>query len=248
MKLRNISAFLILVWSIAAVFLWGETPPSAEEILSRVDQTINAPKDQEAKAKMILTDKTGRQKERIIQVYQKGTDKRLFRFLSPADQKGISVLSLPNNVIYLYLPAFKRVKRIASHVKNNRFAGTDFSYEDLEAKEYSKSHTPRLLREESEAFVLELIPKDRNSEYSRQIMWVGKHNFVVIRAELYNRKGKLCKELNQQTIQNIDGYWIPRQTQMKDLIKNHSTMMVLDEVTFDSGLSDSIFTKRNLQR
>jgi hypothetical protein len=35
---------------------------------------------------------------------------------------------------------------------------------------------------------------------------------------------------------------------MKDLIKNHSTMMVLDEVTFDSGLSDSIFTKRYLQR
>ena len=197
---------------------------------------------------MILTDKSGRQKERIIQVFQKGTEKRLFRFLSPADQKGISVLSLPDNVIYLYLPAFKRVKRIASHVKNNRFAGTDFSYEDLEAKEYSKSYTPRLIREEPEAFVLELIPKDRNSEYSKQIMWVRKDSYVVIRAEFYNRKGKLYKELAQQGIQNIDGYWIPRQTQMKDLMKNHSTMMVLDEVTFDSGLSDSIFTKRYLQR
>ena len=248
MKSRNKATFLIIVWLIVAVILWGETPPSAEEILSRVDRTINAPRDQKAKAKMILIDKTGREKERIIQVLQKGTDKRLFRFLSPADQKGISILSLPNSVIYLYLPAFKRVKRIASHIKNNRFAGTDFSYEDLEAKDYSKSYTPKLLREESEAFVLELIPKDRNSAYSKQIMWVRKDHFVIIRAELYNRKGKLCKELTQQAIQNIDGYWIPRQTQMKDLMKNHSTMMVLDEITFDSGLSDSIFTKRYLQR
>ena len=248
MKSRNISAFLMLAWSIAAVLLWGETPPSAEEILSRVDQTINAPRDQKAEAKLILTDKAGRQKERMIRVFQKGTSMRLFRFLSPADQKGISVLSLPDNVIYLYLPAFKRVKRIASHVKNNRFAGTDFSYEDLEAKEYSKSYTPRLIREETEAFVLELIPKDRNSEYSKQIMWVRKDSYVVIRAEFYNRKGKLYKELAQQGIQNIDGYWIPRQTQMKDLMKNHSTTMVLDEVTFDSGLADSIFTQRYLQR
>jgi len=248
MNSRIISAFLVLLWPIVALSVWGETHPSAEEILSRVDLTINAPKDQKGRAKMILTDKSGRQKERIIQVFQKGTEKRLFRFLSPADQKGISVLSLPNNIIYLYLPAFKRVKRIASHVKNNRFAGTDFSYGDLEAKEYSRSYTPKLLREESETFVLELIPKDDDSEYSKQIMWVRKDNYVVTRGELYNRKGKLYKELTQQNIENINGYWISRKTQMKDLMKNHSTTMILEEVTFDSGLADSIFTKRYLQR
>ena len=244
MKLK---IFLILLSFVAWVG-WTQSSSGAAEILSRVDRTLNAPNDQKATAKMIIRDSTGQEKERIIQMFQKGPEKRLFRFLSPADQKGISVLSLPNDVIYLYLPAFKRVKRIASHVKNNRFAGTDFSYEDLEARNYAESYTPKLLREESNAFVLELIPLDKNSEYSKQIMWVQKDNYVVVRAEFYNRKGTLYKELTQQDIQQVDGYWIPRITKMTDLVNNHSTSMELDEVAFDSGLEDSVFTTRYLQR
>jgi outer membrane lipoprotein-sorting protein len=69
-----------------------------------------------------------------------------------------------------------------------------------------------------------------------------------LRAEFYNKKGNLYKELAQQEIEQIDGYWIPRITQMTDLTKSHSTIMELDEVAFDSGLEDSVFTKRYLQR
>jgi outer membrane lipoprotein-sorting protein len=248
MKSRYVSVVLIVVLSLAANRLWCDAPLSAQEILAKVDQTLNASEDQQATAKMILTDRNGRQKERVIEIIQKGTDKRLSRFLSPADQRGISVLSLPDSVIYLYLPAFKKVKRIASHIKNQSFAGTDFSYEDLEAKEYSKNYTAKLLRDQADTYVLELTPTDRFSEYSKQIMWVQKESFVVIRGELYDKKGKLYKELVQEDIQKIDGYWVPRQTEMKDLLKSHSTRMVLEEVTFDSGLSDSLFTTRYLQR
>ena len=173
---------------------------------------------------------------------------RLSRFLSPADQRGISVLSLPKGLIYLYLPAFKKIKRIASHVKNQRFAGTDFSYEDMEAKEYSEEYTPTLLRSEPGEYVLELIPKDKTSDYSKHIMWVRKDNFVIAKSEMYNRRGKLFKQLTSGAIEKIDGYWVVREREMKDLLKNHRTRMVLEEIRFDSGLSDELFTTRQLGR
>lgn len=55
------------------------------------------------------------------------------RFLSPAD-KGIAFSSHHIRFFYLSLVS-RKTRRIASHVKNTRFAGTDYTYEDLEAKQ-----------------------------------------------------------------------------------------------------------------
>ncbi|NIM57731.1 MAG: outer membrane lipoprotein-sorting protein, partial [Candidatus Aminicenantes bacterium] len=80
---------------------------------------------------MVLIDKNGKEKDRDAVMLQKGSEKRMIKFLSPADQKGIAFLDLPNDMMYLYLPAFKKVRRIAAHIKNQKFAGTDMTYDDL---------------------------------------------------------------------------------------------------------------------
>ena len=80
---------------------------SASKILNKVDNVLNSPKDQDLKVKLVLINKKGKEKIRKMRMLQKGTDKRLVKFLSPADQKGIGFLSLPNDNMYLYLPAFK---------------------------------------------------------------------------------------------------------------------------------------------
>jgi outer membrane lipoprotein-sorting protein len=241
---------LLTVFIFAAVLqplLWGEQL-SAPEILERVDRTMNGPEDQEMEATLILIDDKGNERTRVIQMYQKGADRRLARFTEPADQRGIAVLSLPGGNIYVYLPAYRKVKRIASHVKNSRFAGTDFSYEDMEAKSYASAHEASLLRSEPEHYVLELIPKDRASEYSKQVLWVRKDNFVGDKMELYDKAGRLCKRLTSSRIDKIDGYWVAREREMVDLVRNHRTRMIVRDIHFDSGLSEDLFTERHLSR
>lgn len=226
---------------------WSEDL-SAAEILERVDRTMNAPKDQEMEATLVLIDEKGAEQTRVIQMYQKGTDRRLARFTEPANQRGIAVLSLPGGNIYVYLPAYKKVKRIASHVKNSRFAGTDFSYEDMEAKSYSTAYRASLVGTENEHFVLQLIPEDATSEYSKQIMWVRKDNFVADRIEFFDRAERLYKRLTSSRIEKIDGYWVAREREMVDLIRDHRTSMIVQDIHFDSGLSDALFTERYLSR
>jgi outer membrane lipoprotein-sorting protein len=243
-KILSSIAVCLLLFSISA---WGQTL-SAGQILERVDQTINAAEDQYMEATLVLIDKDGDEKTRVIEMYQKGPQRRLARFTAPADQRGIAVLTLPDGLIYLYLPAYKKVKRIASHVKKNKFAGTDFSYEDMEARKYSEEFDATLLRTESEHFVLQLVPRYPDSEYSKQLMWVRKDNFVPEITEFYDQSGRLYKRLTGSRIEKIDGYWIAREQEMVDLSSDHRTRMILRDIRFDSGLSQDIFTERYLGR
>jgi outer membrane lipoprotein-sorting protein len=167
---------------------------SAAQILENVDDVINAPQDQDLKIELILIDENGEEKSREMKMLQKGSDKRMVKFLSPAEQKGIAFLSLPDDIMYLYLPAFKKIRRIASHVKNTKFAGTDFTYEDMEAKRYSEKYDPSLLKKNDEHYVLQLNPKEGlKTDYSKLIMWVRTDNFYSTKIEFYNRGGKLYK-------------------------------------------------------
>lgn len=249
MKAKQLIIILLSLLALKGSLVWSEAPPSGQVILSKVDEVINAPQDQELEATLTLIDKHGNQRERIIKMFQLGSDRRLARFLSPADQKGISVLSLPGEVIYLYLPAFKRTKRIASHVKHNKFAGTDFSYDDMEAKRYTDHYIAKLLSTDADHYVLELLPKDQSSSaYSKLLMWVRRDNYLPVTVEYYDKQGGLYKKMTSQNLDEIGPYWVARIREMHDVVNNHRTKMELNQIRFDSGLSESIFTKRYLER
>ncbi len=221
----------------------------ATAILSRVDSVINAPRDQKATMTMILVDKRGNEKVRQAEFMQKGNEKRILRFTAPADQKGIAFLSLPNDVQYLYMPAFHKVRRIASHVKNTKFAGTDFTYEDLSAFSYSKDFTATLLEQTADFWILELIPRPgAQKDYGKLKMWVRRDNNYPVRVEFYDRAGNLWKVMERRRITRVGKYWVAREMEMSDLKEQHRTIIRLTDIRFDMGLSDKVFTRRYLKR
>ncbi len=219
----------------------------AKTILQKVDDVVYGPKDSKRNVKMIITNKNGKKKEREAISLQKGTDKNLFRFTSPASQAGISTLSLPNDVMYLYLPAFGKERRISSSVKNQKFAGTDFSYDDMEAKRYSEKYTPKLLKTEDDTLVLELIPMSKKTDYSKLIMTVNKTNYCPIEVKYYDRRGQEMK-IATFKFEKIGKYWNTKEILMRDLKANSSTLVITSDVQFDTGLSDDEFTVRKLKQ
>lgn len=219
------------------------------EILKKVDEVTYAPKDQTYKARVILIDKNGRESYREALMYQKGTNKRLVKFTEPADIRGIGFLSLPGDMNYVYLPAFKRSRHVASHIKNQNFAGTDFTYEDMEALTYSEKWNPELLRQDQSHYILKLTPKEgRKSDYSKLVMYVRTDNFYPEKIEYYDKAGNLYKILTRSRIEKVRNYWIAFETEMKDVKKDHATKLILEDVKVDTNLSDDIFTIRNLER
>ncbi len=242
---------------------------TALEILEKSDSVVNAPKDQEIILGMILIDNKGKEKIRQAKMLQKGSEKRMFKFLLPADVKGLAFLDLPDDVMYLYLPAFKKIRRIATHVKNTSFAGTDFTYDDMASINYADDYDPKLIEskkkkglvleqnekgnewieKEFEYYLLGLTPKKGiKKDYARLVMWVRKDNFYQVRIEYYNKEGKLWKVMERNKIEKQGNYWVAKEAEMTDLKKEHKTRMVIFEVKFDQGLKDELFTQRYLKR
>ena len=241
-----------IFFSSITVFLLQFLTPSTLQtqdvaaILREMDQVMFQPSDQTSKVRLILTDRNGNERIREAEVWQKGSDKRLFRFTRPASEAGIAFLSLPDDLMYLYMPAFGRERRIASHVKNQSFAGTDFSYEDMETKEYAETYSGTVLREEGNLYILELKPlPDIRSDYSRMVVAVNKQTFTPERSESFDRGGNLVKTA-VYTWQKQGDYWFPKEVFLRDEKKGSSTRMIMSEVKFDTNLSDQVFTVRNL--
>ncbi len=253
-SVKNLNkTFFILLLSILLIFSvlpgFAAEQVTAKAILEKVDNILNAPQDQKIHIKLFLIGENGIEEEsRELVMMQKG-EKRMGKFLSPASQRGIGFLSLPNDLFYVYMPAFKKTQRIATRQKSGKFAGTDFSYQDLGTQQYSKEWSSQLLESDQEDYILQLQATEGNSTgYSQLMLWVSKTSFFPVKVEFYDQNKRLCKILTSKNIQEISGYLIARELEMVDVIKNHKTRMFLEKVEFDTGLSDEFFTERYLSR
>ncbi len=226
--------------------IFSANAQDAITILKKMDNVLYAPKDLTGTHKIILIDKNGKQETREAYIKQKGNDKRIMRFTSPASQAGIAVLSLPNDIMYLYLPAFGKERRISSSVKNQNFAGTDFSYDDMESKPYAEKYIPKLVKTEGNVFVLELTPKGR-SDYSKIVVQVNKTNYYPELMEYYDR-GDTKIKVAKYAFKRIGNYWNASEIEMNNLKKNHTTKMQMSDVKYDTGLSEDEFTVRKLKQ
>jgi len=248
-----LSLFLLLAFYLLPFtrLSWALT---ADEIVDKVDATMREAKDSVGTSKMILIEKDGSERVRQIKAYfkknPKGDDFTLTRFLSPADVKGVSFLSLSEEEMYLYMPAFGKIRRIASHVKHESFMGTDFSYEDIGQTEYRDKYDSKLLEETAVEYVLEANPKaGAEVGYSKIKLWVSKENWIPSKVEFYHKKkGTLFKVLANSQVENIQGHWTPKKMVMENVEDKHKTVMEITDIKYDTGLSSDIFSQRNLKQ
>lgn len=250
-KMYLISAGFVSL--LAVLFLHFRAAPSLAEdgaaVLKKVDKVENAMKDTVIEMKMTLVDKSGDTKERKAKVMQKGETKRIFKFLTPADIKGVGVLVLENDVIYFYMPAFGKTRRIASSAKNDTFMGTDFTFDDMGSLKYSDDYDVEKMETEEKRYILTLKPKPgKKKEYSSLKMYVNKSNFVFTRLEYYSKGEKLKKVLKKSKIKKKGKYWMAYKMVMKDVKKKHKTIMEIESAKFDTGLEDDKFSQRELKR
>jgi outer membrane lipoprotein-sorting protein len=233
---------LLILWVLPAA---SQDDPNA--ILSKMDQVMFSPKDRSGNLTMILVDKDGSEKIREATFLQKGTDKKLYRYTKPESQAGIASLSLPGDVMWLYMPALGQPKKVSILSRSQAFTGTDFAYEDMALSSYSERFTPSIQSTGANDYVLELNPKSNKSIYSKILVRVDKTNGYPIWMKYYNAQGRMFKEATY-TYEKVGKYWNASEVVMKDLEKNHSTIVRMKNVKFDQGLSDDIFTVEKMKK
>jgi outer membrane lipoprotein-sorting protein len=241
---------LKLITGFLAFFFFSFLNTHAQDaatLLQNMDKLMTAPKDREATMQMILTDKSGDIKEREALIQQKGTDKKLYRYTKPENQIGTSTLTLPGDVMWLFMPAFDEPTKITLLAKSGSFSGTDFSYEDMSSDTYGDRYDPVLLASQDPAtYLLELVPKSKKSKYSKIFLTLNKANFYPVKMEYYDNRDNHFKTSTYK-YEKKGSYWYAKEVEMTDLKKEHSTKIIMTDIKFDQGLSDDIFTVENMQ-
>ena len=232
---------------ITLSFMPAQAQDDASTILANMDKIMFSPKDKSGTIQIILIEKDGSEKVREAAMFQKGPDKKLYRYTKPESQAGIATLSLPGDVMWLYMPAFQNPKKISLLSRSQAFTGTDFSYEDMATTPYSDRFAATIQSTGANDYVLELIPNSDRSIYSKILLRVDKKNAYPIWMKFYNTQGRMFKEADY-TYEKIGKYWNAAEVIMKDLEKNHSTKIKLTNIKFDQGLSDDIFKVENMKQ
>ena len=213
-----------------------------------------------ANTKMILRSPDGRESIRDLRVktleVNDDGDKSLTIFDQPRDVAGTAFLSfshiLDPDDQWIYLPAVKRVKRIATRNKSGPFMGSEFAYEDMASFEVEKFEFT-YLRDETfrslDCFVVEQVPIDKFSGYSKVVSWVDKEHYRVHKTMYYDRKGALLKELRLSDYQQyLDKYWRALRADMNNKQTGKSTTLLTKDIEFKTGLDTKDFDKNALRR
>lgn len=209
---------------------------------------------------MILKTKKGDTSKRNIRIrtleVEGDGDKSLSIFDEPADVKGTAMLTYSHGLDpddqWLYLPALKKVKRINSRNKSGPFMGSTFAFEDLGSQEVEK-YTYKLIGEEAcgdrQCYVIERFPAYKHSGYTRQVVWLDREAYRLIKAEYYDRKKALLKTLTTDDFQQFLGhYWRPGVMNMVNHQSGKSTRLEWNNYQFQTGIGDRDFRSQALKR
>ena len=262
-------AVFLTVMLIASVFTF---PAAADENLTGEEiyekaVSGNRLDGSEAVSRMIIIDKKGRERIRdtaqITRLYDNGeTEKKLIRFLSPADVKGTGFLTFDyekkDDDMWLYMPALRKVRRIVSSEKSKSFMGSEFSYADMSPAPASDFRIT-LLGSETEGgtdcWKLEMVPVDDDTAdengFSKKIGWIGKNDFVIRKAEFYDFSGMHFKTLTSSDIKLIDtekNKYRPLMMKMENHENGRKSILEIKEIVLNRNVGEEYFTQRYLSR
>ena len=257
-------AVLLASWlALATTLVQAASDESANEGL-RIAQEMKSRDrgwgDTQAELVMILRDAGGSSVERKLSVssleVKDDGDKALTVFDSPLDVKGTAFLSfshvLEADEQWIFLPALKRVKRIASRSKSGPFMASEFAFEDMSSFEVPKYQYEYLQEDQVEGkdtHVIKQTPQYEYSGYSYQKVWVDKTDYIVRKIEYYDRKQALLKTLElKEYRQYLDKYWRPHRSEMVNHQTGKSTTLITRKIAFKTGLSERDFDQNSLRR
>lgn len=263
-----LQAAMSIVISVALLVLGPRIAHAEATANSIMQNNLDTQKvrDSSSSATFTLTNRNGESRRRLTNGYTKlqannADNMRTVRFLSPADISGTTTLMIEHadreDDLWVYLPALKKVRRLAASDKKDAFVGTDFSYGDMIGFKVDE-WTQTLLREEpiddEQCYVIESLPKSdvvkANSGYSRRLSWVRKDNFVAARIDTWDLANQPLKRMSFSDVRAVgsNGKWQPMRMEAENLQTGHTTLIELTQFKADQNLGDQYFTTRYLDQ
>lgn len=267
--MRKIAVFALLLFLLSLLLpaaLCAADDPRARAIMERVDGRDDGD-NRVCDMQMRLIDRSGGERLRRLRSYSRdrGRDTlELMFFLYPAEVERAGFLTWDyrdagrDDDQWLFLPALRKTKRIASADKSGSFMGSDFSYTDLTRPaldDYDYTLEQEMEVRGYKVWVIRAVPRTREvverTGYEKYLLLVRQDNLVVVRSVAWIAGSGDLKYMDVKKLERIDGIWVATEIDMatrRGRETRHRTVLTLSDVRFDQPLTEDFFSVRQLEK
>lgn len=223
--------------------------PTGNDVLAELDRRAKVFGDQQYTAQMAIYKGGDLKKTLEFNMVMKGLTKQFIIFTAPGDAAGMKVLMQDKDTLYVYMPEFKKVRRVAAHVQNQGFMGGHFTYEDQVHVGLSLFYDAEIKGTNGSETTLTLKPKEGvQTTYGRIDIVIDSTKGGVTKLHYYDGSGNHKRTQTRDNWIKIDGGLMPTKITMTEIETGDYTVISLDDILVNQGVSDDQFSRRMLLR
>jgi len=238
---------ILFLWVLGAVLLFGS---EAEEIIKKVEENFRG-ENVHMTMKMVITSERS---ERTVEIesWAVGKKKSFMKILYPPKDQGITFLKLDQQ-LWQYVPKIERIVKIPPSMMLQSWMGSDFTNDDMvKESSISDDYDAQILKKEGKIVTIALTPKpDAAVVWGKIVSEIDTETDTQIHDVFYDDFGAGVREMFYTEVKTFNGHHIPTVMRIKPLEKGkekNETKVILSDVVYDRGVSDSYFTKQALKR
>jgi hypothetical protein len=196
-------------------------------------------------------------------IYYKKDDQGAMRVLleieAPQDLREAAILLVERGStqdILMYVPEFRRTRRLHGRMVTDTMFGTDFSYEDFRRMQAIGSDLPgeRLADAEIQGrpvfVVASKMPESSESIYQRLVAYVDQATCVPLKVEFFQKGDSPRKVLEADPTQVVEqkGRQVAKKLVLRDLQTGTETAITISDLKVDVEIPEKLFQERTLDQ
>jgi len=228
---------------------------TADEIMNKMENQ-NRHDSTQARIAATIQEKGGGLSERLIDEFsitEKGLTKTVAIFQKPASVKDVRFLMIENESReddrWIYLPALKKVRRIAAGEGDTSFIG-EITYDDMAVGGQDRRHT--LIKEDvvagEEVYLIESIPVAQSKgQYGRIVTAVSKTKWLPVKIEMFDKHDALLKVMETLEFKEVQGQWSAMKLKMSNMQNGNTTTLTFQILEYSKPIPAGVFTTKFLE-
>lgn len=219
----------------------------------------------EAVSSLTITDSKGNVRSRkntmASKTFADKSEKRIIKFISPAEVKGTGILIFDNEVkdddMWIYLPAMRKTRRIVSSEKSKSFMGSEFTNADMTApaiEDFSYDLTGEENIDGVDCWKILTKPANIDLEdeygYSKSISWIGKNDYIVRKTDYFDYDDELFKTIvtsEYKMLDEVHNKYMITDRSAENFQNGRSSRMKMEQIQL-ADTKDEYFTVSYLER
>ena len=252
MQGRFIIILLILLQGLGSNALFAQTM-TASDIVRKADEKFNGEKSSYSVMSMTII-RPGWQRTVEFKNWSLGREFALTLITAPSKEAGQNFLKRGSEM-WSWNPSISRLIKLPPSMMSQGWMGSDYTNDDI-LKESSvvSDYVHEIIGEESiqgsMCFKIKMTARENASiVWGKQIRWIDKKDFLLLKAELYDEDGFLVRTETGSDIKLLGGRTIPSRIEMVPAEEpENKTLVEIREIKFNIAAEEGFFSQQNMKR